>query len=234
MNAVFGPKQFRGRISCAVGCVLFLQHPSSFPTDVTDKARMPDSSHPDSTQLRAWLHGTARHDPAAFRSLYDASSARLYGFALRILGKRELAEEALQDGFVAIWHNAGSYQDHLAAPMTWMTTIVRNKALDLLRQHGAEGDFGGEPFDGAILDALRDPGATPVEALALSREAKTLAYCMAALDGLHRQVLGLAYFHDLSHTEVARHMALPVGTVKTWIRRSLERLKSCLAKGDRR
>jgi RNA polymerase sigma factor (sigma-70 family) len=205
------------------------------PTGVTnDKACMSDPRSPDPAQLRNWLHGAAQRDAAAFRQLYDATSARLYGFALRILGRRELAEEALQDGYIAIWNGAAGYQSHLAAPMTWMTTIVRNKAFDLLQRTGRDAALDAEQFDAKVMEALRDPGATPIETLALSREARTLAYCMSALDGLHRQVLGLAFFHDLSHTEVAQQMALPIGTVKTWIRRSLDKLKTCLAKGERR
>jgi RNA polymerase sigma-70 factor (ECF subfamily) len=185
----------------------------------------------DPAQLRLWLSGTAQQDAAAFHSLYSATSAKLYGFALRILGKRELAEEALQDSFVAIWHSAGTYQSHLAAPMTWMTTVVRNKAFDLLRHAGSQAEIDGDPFDSELANAMQDPGATPIEALALSREAKALAVCMAALEGLQRQVIGLAFFHDLSHAEVAKQMALPLGTVKTWIRRSLDKLKACLVKG---
>ena len=194
---------------------------------------MSDAHAPDSIQLQAWLRAAASHDPDAFRCLYDATSPRLYGFALRILVKPELAEEALQEGFVAIWHHAGSYQSHLAAPMTWMTTIVRNKALDVLRGAGTGIETSLEPFDCAVMDALRDPAATPIDALAMSREAKALAYCMSVLEGAHRQVLGLAFFHDLSHSEVAQRMVLPIGTVKTWIRRSLERLKTCLERGER-
>jgi len=192
-----------------------------------------DTHAPDAVQLQTWLRAAALHDADAFRRLYDATSARLYGFALRILVKPELAEEALQEGFVAIWHHAGSYQSHLAAPMTWMTTIVRNKALDLLRGAGGGMETSLEPFDSAVMDALRDPDATPIDALAISREAKALAYCMSVLEGAHRQVVGLAFFHDMSHSEVAQQMALPIGTVKTWIRRSLERLKTCLERGER-
>ena len=193
---------------------------------------MSDSSSPDPLQLRAWLLGAARREPAAFRLLYDATAPRLYGFALRILGKPELAEEALQDGFVAIWDHAGSYEAALAAPLTWMTTIVRHKALDLLRRSGHVLEIDAGRFDSEVLDAARDPGATPPEALATSREARRLAWCLAALEGMQRQAVGLAFFHDLSHSEVAQQLALPLGTVKTWIRRSLERLKACLAKGD--
>lgn len=194
---------------------------------------MPDSLTIDADQLRTWLQGAARRDATAFRALYDATSPKLFGFALRIVGKRELAEEALQDAFVAIWNGAGSYQRELAAPMTWMTTIVRNKALDLLRRQGGEAEIDRQVFDSEIVNALQDPRANPIDALLISRDAKALAYCMSTLEGLHRQVVGLAFFHDLSHSEVAQQMAIPIGTVKTWIRRSLERLKTCLAKGDR-
>ena len=187
----------------------------------------------DPEQLRDWLRRVAQQDDRAFRALYDATSPKLFGFALRILGKRELAEEALQDGFVAIWNGAGSYQAHLSAPMTWMMTIVRNKSLDTLRRHGGATGIGDQPFDAEIMDALHDPRATPIDALLISRDAQALAFCMATLEGLHRQVIGLAFFHDLSHSEVALQMSIPIGTVKTWIRRSLERLKTCLARGDR-
>lgn len=194
---------------------------------------VPDTLTIDPEQLRAWLHGAALHDASAFRSLYDATSPKLFGYALRILGKRELAEEAVQDGFVAIWNRAASYQSDLAAPMTWMTTIVRNKALDLLRRCAHDAEIDGPAFDSDVMDALHDPRANPIDALLVSRDAKALAYCMSLLEGAHRQVIGMAFFHDLSHSEVAQQMAIPIGTVKTWIRRSLERLKTCLAKGER-
>ena len=83
-----------------------------------------------------------------------------------------------------------------------------------------------------MLRALEDPGATPIEALQISRDAKALAACMAELDSVHRQVVGMAFFHDLSHSELAQQLALPIGTVKTWIRRSLERLRTCLRKQE--
>lgn len=187
----------------------------------------------DPQQLKAWLTAAGNRDAAAFRALYDASSSKLFGFALRILHKRELAEEVLQESFVAIWNNAASYQSHLAAPMTWMATIVRNKAFDHLRRSDATVEIDAEQFDREVMNALQDPQATPIEALQMSGDAKALAWCMSALEGAHRQVVALAYFHDLSHSEVANQMKLPIGTVKTWIRRSLEKLRVCLARGER-
>jgi hypothetical protein len=88
-----------------------------------------DAKPLDPQQLKAWLTAAGKRDAAAFRALYDASASKLFGFALRILHKRELAEEVLQESFVAIWNNAANYQSHLAAPMTWMATIIRNKAF---------------------------------------------------------------------------------------------------------
>jgi RNA polymerase sigma factor (sigma-70 family) len=186
----------------------------------------------DPQQLKAWLMAAGKGDAAAFRALYDASSSKLFGFALRILHKRELAEEVLQEGFVAIWNNAANYQSHLAAPMTWMATIVRNKAFDHLRRSDAAVEIDADQFDRDVMNALQDPQATPIEALQMSGDAKALAWCMSALEGAHRQVVALAYFHDLSHSEVATQMKLPIGTVKTWIRRSLDKLRVCLARRE--
>lgn len=190
---------------------------------------MSTTSTTDPQQLATWLAKTALHDAAAFRSLYQATSPKLFGFALRILGKHELAEEALQDGFVSIWHSAAAYQPHLAAPMTWMATIVRNKALDILRRSEDAIEIDANEFNTDIMNAMQDPQPTAADTVAMTGEARALAHCMAALEGLHRQAIGMAYLHDLSHSEVAQRLSIPVGTVKTWIRRGLERLKSCMA-----
>jgi len=184
------------------------------------------ANHPDPAQLRTWLQGAARRDRAAFRALYDASSPRLYGLALRILGRRELAEEVVQESFVAIWHHAIDYESSLSAPMTWMTAIVRNRAFDLLRRSRAEGTT--DTVDRHALESIADLAATPAERLQMSSDAQALADCMAALEERHREVVGMAFFHDLSHSDVADKLMLPLGTVKTWIRRSLARLHACL------
>ena len=188
----------------------------------------------DPTQLKTWLAAVARKDTQAFRSLYELTSPKLFGFALRILGKRELAEEVLQESFVNIWNSAASYQAGLEAPMTWMTTIVRNKAFDLLRRVDDVVEIDADTFkDGGMLDlmnAMESADPTPLDALQLTQDAKALARCMAKLEGLHRQAIALAFHHDLSHSEVAEQMKQPIGTIKTWIRRSLERLRLCLSK----
>ncbi|MES2538607.1 MAG: sigma-70 family RNA polymerase sigma factor [Pseudomonadota bacterium] len=184
----------------------------------------------DPQQLKTWLAAVARKDTKAFRLLYDETSSKLFGFALRILVKRELAEEVLQESFVNIWNNAPSYQASLAAPMTWMTTIVRNKAFDLLRRVDHTIEIDADTFDKDVMDALESADPTPIEALQLSADSKALAHCFTTLEGLHRQAIALAFYHDLSHSEVAEQMKLPLGTVKTWVRRGLERLRLCLTK----
>ena len=184
----------------------------------------------DPQQLKVWLTDVARKDANAFRSLYDATSPKLFGFALRILIKRETAEEVLQESFVSIWNNAASYQASLAAPMTWMTTIVRNKAFDVLRRVGHLVEIDADTFDKEVMDALESADPTPIDALQLTQDAKALAGCFARLEGLHRQAIAMAFYHDMSHSEVAEQMKLPIGTIKTWIRRGLERLRTCLTK----
>jgi RNA polymerase sigma-70 factor (ECF subfamily) len=183
----------------------------------------------DPAQLRAWLHAAAGHDGDAFRLLYEASSPRLYGLALRILGRRELAEEVLQESFVAIWNHAGDYEGALSAPMTWMTTIVRNRAFDVLRRNRAEAADDAEALDDHALETLGALSMAPADTVQMSGEARALADCMGALEEKHQQVLGMAFFHDLSHSDVAQKLTLPLGTVKTWIRRSLSRLQACLS-----
>ncbi|MFT5534245.1 MAG: RNA polymerase sigma factor (sigma-70 family) [Burkholderiaceae bacterium] len=187
-------------------------------------------SSPDPQQLKIWLAAVARKDASAFRALYDATSSKLFGFALRILIKRESAEEVLQEAFVSVWNNAASYQASLAAPMTWMTTIVRNKAFDMLRRVDHTVELDADTFDKDVMDAMESSDLTPLAALQLSQESTALANCLSRLEGLHRQAVAMAFYHDMSHSEVAEHMKLPIGTVKTWIRRGLERLRVCLTK----
>ncbi len=191
-----------------------------------------ESNPLDPVYLRHQLQLVARRDAAAFRRLYDATASKLFGLATRILIKRELAEEVLQDSFIAIWNSAPGYQSHLAAPMTWMSTIVRNKAFDYRRRADGMVELDADPFGAALLDATADPAPGPADALQLSKDASALARCMGTLEGMHRQAIGLAFFHDLSHSEVAQQLTLPIGTVKTWIRRGLARLKTCLSKQE--
>ena len=124
-----------------------------------------------------------------------------------------------------IWNHAGDYAAAKSAPLTWMTSIVRNRCLDWLRrpQHEATGD----EYEIAI-DAWRDESPGPIDQLAAAGNAAALARCLGTLESRQRQSIMLAFFHGMSHSEVASHIKEPLGTVKTWVRRGLERLKICL------
>jgi RNA polymerase sigma-70 factor (ECF subfamily) len=186
-----------------------------------------NKSSPDALAMRLaeLLAQAALRDQRAFADLYQLTSAKLFGVALRILRRQDWAEEVLQECYVSIWNHAGDYAVQKSAPLTWMTSIVRNRCLDWLRrpQHEATG----EEYDIAV-EAWQDDSPGPLESLAASSEAAALARCMQQLEAKQRQSIMLAFFHGLSHSEVAGHMKLPLGTVKTWVRRGLERLKICL------
>jgi RNA polymerase sigma-70 factor (ECF subfamily) len=190
------------------------------------------AADPQQTQMKAWLVAVAQRDATAFRHLYEATSPKLFGFLQRILQRSEWAEEVLQDSYVNIWNNAGKYEPALAAPMTWMTTIARNKAFDALRRHDAAVEIDADGFAQEVAQALESSEPSPLAALELSEDAAALAHCLGRLEALHRQAIALAYYHDLSHGEVAAQLELPIGTVKTWIRRGLERLRLCLSKQE--
>lgn len=167
----------------------------------------------------------ALRDRQAFARLYSQTGAKLYAVALRILRRQDWAEEVLQESYVSIWNHIGEYSAQRSAPMTWMTAIVRNRALDWLRRPNLE--QGSDDYD-LVVEAVADARPGPDAALQSGRDARALADCLDGLSADQRQSITLAYQHGLSHGELARHMQEPLGTVKTWIRRGLAKLKSCL------
>jgi len=176
-------------------------------------------------QLSELLSRCALRDQQAFRTLYQHSSAKLFAVAVRITRRRDWAEEVLQESFINIWNHCAKYSAAKSAPMTWMTAIVRNRALDLLRRpREVEIDEGHEDMMASIPD--ESPG--PEELLKQSIEAGALAECMKQLTGEQQKSIARAFFSGLSHGELARRMQKLLGTVKTWIRRGLERLRTCL------
>jgi RNA polymerase sigma-70 factor (ECF subfamily) len=175
--------------------------------------------------LAGLLARCALRNQAAFAELYRATAPKLFGVAVRILRREDWAEEVLQECYVSVWNHAADYAASKSAPMTWMTSIVRNRCLDWLRRPHPES--GGEEYDIAA-EAWHDEGPGPLEQLVASVEANALARCMGQLESKQRQSIMLAFFHGLSHSELAAHMRQPLGTVKTWVRRGLERLRGCL------
>ena len=173
--------------------------------------------------LATLLSRCALGDQQAFERLYRATSSKLFAVALRILRRQDWAEEVLQEAFVNIWNHAPDYASEKAAPLTWMTHIVRNRALDWLRRPQREDAVGDE-----VQSAWIDESASLFERLALARDAVALNGCLERLEAKQRQMIALAFWHGLAHSELAQHMQQPIGTVKTWMRRGLAMIRKCL------
>jgi RNA polymerase sigma-70 factor (ECF subfamily) len=179
-------------------------------------------------RLAGLLSRIALGDQAAFAEFYEITSAHLYGVALRILRDPPTAEEVLQEAYVNVWHHAGSYEAAKSQPLTWLTAIVRNRCLDQLRRRELDtvtltaDDDDAPPYD-LPADAM-----TPAEMLLAGAEARSVRDCVDALDAGPKQAIALAFYQGLSHSELARHLHEPLGTVKSWVRRGLEKLKACL------
>lgn len=180
-------------------------------------------------KLATLLARVALGDQRAFADLYRQASAHLYAVAVRIVRNGPVAEEVLQEAFVSVWHHAGTYDAAKSQPITWLTSIVRNRCLDQLRRREVDtvsvpaGDEDGAP----AWDPPSD-GPTPVELLLAGADARALRNCVDALEAGPRQAIALAFFQGLSHAELARQLSEPLGTVKSWVRRGLERLRRCL------
>jgi RNA polymerase sigma-70 factor (ECF subfamily) len=176
-------------------------------------------------RLMDLLARTALSDQQAFAELYRLTSSHLYAVTLRILRESAAAEEVLQESFVNIWHHAGSYVAAKSQPLTWLTSIVRNRCLDHLRRREIDTITIDDEEEGMTI---ADQGPTPLELLLAGADARAVKGCVDALEAGQKQAIALAFYQGLSHSELSRHLKQPLGTVKSWVRRGLERLKTCL------
>ena len=181
-------------------------------------------------ELIALLDGVARHDHAALKTLYDRCSSKLFGLAVRVVSNREWAEDVLQEAFLNIWRSAADYRASLSPPMAWMGLIVRSRGLDFLRRRTAERANVTQELDDTLADTLEGDTPNPMDTAQASEQAWALHQCLGQLNYQQREVVSLAYIRDLSHMELATQLKLPLGTVKTWIRRGLEQLRLCMAR----
>lgn len=191
---------------------------------------------PDDPILIALLERMA--DPAlpiaareqAFRTLYERTSSKMYGLALRIASRRDWAEDVLQEAYLHAWRAAPTYRSALSPPMAWLGLIVRSRALDFLRRRTSERADTALELDTEIEETIAGDAANPMDTQQASEAAWALHECLRKLEARQRQVVSLAYLRDLSHGELAEQLKLPLGTVKTWIRRGLEQLRGCMSR----
>ncbi len=163
-------------------------------------------------------------DRKAFAALYRETSPRLYGLALGMLRRRDDAEEVIQDVYVSLWHSARTYDAGRGSVNTWLTTVVRNRCIDRLRRR----DLLTTQLDDNDWENLESPRSSPLQDAIRHADTQALARCLEHLDDRQRESLQLAYFQGLSHSELAVRLTAPLGTVKAWVRRGLERLRQCM------
>jgi RNA polymerase sigma factor (sigma-70 family) len=174
--------------------------------------------------LAALMGRVAQGERAALRQLYDATSAKLFAVCLRILSDREEAEDVLQEVYVTVWRRADRFDAARASVMTWVSTIARNRAIDRLRARG--------PL--AYADQVEeleipDGGISAESLLVTAGEEGRLHRCLSELDPRTETVIRTAFFEGVTYEALARRMETPLGTVKSWVRRGLAKLKGCLS-----
>lgn len=193
-----------------------------------------------SRDLAKLLASAGLGDNRAFATLYDKTGGHLLAVILRINQDRAQAEDILQEVFVNIWRAASSFDAAQSQPLTWMTSVARNKAIDSLRRRQSQPKVQTAPVmpddeDGADwVDHLPDDAPGPLDLLARASDAQSLTHCMHNLSAQQRQSVALAFYDGLSHAEVAEQLHQPLGTVKSWVRRGLASLKDCLDRGLKR
>ena len=188
-----------------------------------------------SPDLRELVARVAMHDQPAFKQLYDRTVRTLLAIVVRLLRDQSWAEEVVQEVYVSIWHSAPNYSAAKSQPMTWLMTIARYKALDALRGTTGEREnvirptHADDDEDGGLTD-VADPSAGPLDLLIRGVEAARLRGCLEGLEPSQRQAIALAFYDGMTHAELSAHLRQPLGTVKAWVRRGLERLRRCLGR----
>lgn len=169
------------------------------------------------------LVATAQEDRSAFQQLYRLTSAKLFGICLRICGERQAAEDVLQDVYLIIWRRAGGYEPGRASPISWLATIARNRSIDWRRAKGVR------PTSN-IIDAndIASGDMPAIDRLLAEEDDRKLHLCLDSLDDPQRGAIRTAFFDGLTYAELAERQRVPLGTMKSWVRRGLIRLKDCL------
>lgn len=172
------------------------------------------------------LAACGREDHKAFSRLYELTSPKVYAVLRRMLKQDEMAQDVLQEAYINVWRRAGTYRPERAAPLTWLISIARNRALDRLRRE--RHDRWAVPDPEPRIAATEDDDPPVEDVLAGSEEARLLRECMEGLSENQRRALRLSFFEGLTHVELAERLGMPLGSVKTWIRRGMMAVKRCL------
>jgi RNA polymerase sigma-70 factor (ECF subfamily) len=179
-------------------------------------------------RIAARTEGAERDAELALKALYDATAGKLYGLALRVVSSRDHAEDVVQEAYLTIWRVAGDYRAALSPPLAWMGVITRSRALDFLRRRASERADLHTELDEHVSETVAGDAPNPMDTAQASEQAWALHECLRKLEGKQREAVSLAYLRDLSHGELAEQLKIPLGTVKTWIRRGLESLRGCM------
>lgn len=175
-------------------------------------------------ELGAALARVSKGDRAALRFVYSATSAKLFGVCLRILGDRSEAEDVLQDVYLTVWQKAGRFDDALASPITWLVAIARNRSIDRVRSLGPRRRQ--EPIEAA--EAVPDQAESALQVLENAADKARLEGCIEELEARQSAAIRAAFLDGLTYEELARKDKVPLGTMKSWIRRGLIKLRECL------
>ena len=178
----------------------------------------------DDEDLMKLISRAALGDRKAFSSLYDCTSAKLFGVCLRLMKDRASAEDVLQETYMKIWRSADQYATKGTKPMAWMITIARNTAIDRLRRVRQTDDLADWE------DRLSDSGPTPEQATLASAELDRINLCLGELKSERALAVRGAYLEGFSYAELATKLDVPLNTVRTWLRRSLTSLQECMSR----
>lgn len=171
--------------------------------------------------LAALIRAVARGDDAAFREIYRLRSSRLYGIALRITRQQPMALDAVQDAFLEVWRNASRFDRRRGTADFWLASLVRYRAIDMTRRLTRE-----IPSDD--LPEAMDEEPDVLSRMVASSDTAALRACLETLEPERRRLLTMAFIDGLSHSELSQRLNVPIGSVKSWIRRSLLSLRSCM------
>ncbi|MEC5387381.1 sigma-70 family RNA polymerase sigma factor [Uliginosibacterium sp. H3] len=192
----------------------------------TGFVRAPLAAQPvQESQLQAWIAGVTRQDQAALNALYQACTSRVYGLVLRITRNAELAEEVVEDTFWQVWRQAPRFDPARGTALAWILTMARSRALDALRARDPA--MATEDVT-ALLDARSEQAIGPEDLLDAVQSGHRLHQALQQLEVQPRQLIALAFFRGLTHDEIATHTGVPLGTVKSHIRRGLNTLRTLL------